>query len=64
MWVHVIAVLGLASACGLWVVLQRAHGGERSGATGECGACAARKRGGTDQLSTKCQAKMTDNPAR
>ena len=39
MGVHLIAVLGLAVLCGLWVLLQL-HSGERAkGAQGECGAC-------------------------
>lgn len=38
MWTHLIAVLGLALLCGLWVVVQRASGTTDEG-TGRCGAC-------------------------
>jgi hypothetical protein len=37
--VHVLAILGLALLCGLWVVLQLASGEKAPGAQGECGAC-------------------------
>jgi len=39
MGVHVLAILGLALICGLWVVLQLACGEKAPGAQGECGAC-------------------------
>jgi hypothetical protein len=34
-----IAVLGLAVLCGLWVVVQLVSGERAPGAQGECGAC-------------------------
>ncbi|MDH3626672.1 MAG: hypothetical protein OEV00_03300 [Acidobacteriota bacterium] len=37
-WTHVVAVLGLAMLCGLWVVLQRMNGPAAEDA-GSCGAC-------------------------
>jgi hypothetical protein len=45
MWIHLIAVLGLAVLCGLWVVLQLFAGEKACGADGACGACASKKRG-------------------
>jgi len=44
MGVHLLAVLGLALLCGLWVVLQLAAGEKAPGAQGECGACSAKKK--------------------
>ena len=43
MTTHLLAVLGLAVLCGLWVALQLAAGenGEASG--GRCGACRERE---------------------
>jgi hypothetical protein len=47
--VHVLAVLGLAALCGLWVVLQRAAGNDDSdGGAGRCGACAEKERCGEE----------------
>ncbi|MBK7584697.1 MAG: hypothetical protein IPI67_31485 [Myxococcales bacterium] len=35
--VEILAVLGLAAACALWVLIDRASGG--CGNSGRCGAC-------------------------
>ncbi|MBM4345443.1 MAG: hypothetical protein FJ100_18885 [Deltaproteobacteria bacterium] len=42
-WADVMAIAGLASACGLWVVIQRAAGRGPSGGCGSCG-CAPERR--------------------
>jgi hypothetical protein len=47
-WGHIIAVLGLAVLCGLWVVLQLSAGEKACGADGECGACASKKKPSRD----------------
>ena len=51
MGVHVIAVLGLALLCGVWVLVQLASGEKAHGAEGDCGACSHEK---------ECEAKASD----
>ena len=43
MGVHLLAVLGLAALCGLWVALQLFAGEKAPGADGECGACSHKR---------------------
>lgn len=35
--IEILAIIGLAAACGLWVLVDRASGG--CGNRGRCGAC-------------------------
>ena len=43
MGVHLLAILGLAALCGLWVALQIVLGEKAHGAQGECGACSHKR---------------------
>ena len=43
MTTHLLAVVGLAVACGLWVALQLVAGEDGEASGGRCGACRERE---------------------
>jgi hypothetical protein len=43
MMVHLLAIVGLAVLCGIWVVVQLSAGEKAPGAEGQCGACSQKE---------------------
>ena len=57
---HVLAILGLAVACGVWVLLQRSSDAP---CTGSCGACAGRGGAGEADAEAEPEALQPGQPA-
>ncbi|MEZ4220156.1 MAG: hypothetical protein R3B13_04440 [Polyangiaceae bacterium] len=50
---EIIAVVGLALACGLWVLIQRKHGDAGGCGGGGCGACGSGRCSKEDSVESR-----------